>query len=64
VPWNELSLSINSNHASVTYLTNLIYNSIQYAVGSGDLACFVGHNAFLRWKAIQSVAFEEDGMSK
>ncbi len=23
----------------VTYLTNLIYNSIQYAVGSGDLAC-------------------------
>ena len=25
---------------------------------------FVGHNAFLRWKAIQSVAFEEDGQSK
>jgi len=24
---------------AVTYLTNLIYNSIQYAVGSGDLAC-------------------------
>jgi hypothetical protein len=25
---------------------------------------FVGHNAFLRWKAIQSVAFEEDGQGK
>jgi len=24
---------------AITYLTNLIYNSIQYAVGSGDLAC-------------------------
>jgi len=25
---------------------------------------FVGHNAFLRWKAVQSVAYEEDGMTK
>ena len=24
---------------------------------------FVGHNAFLRWKAIQSVSFQEDGQS-
>ncbi|PMD58223.1 uncharacterized protein K444DRAFT_592129 [Hyaloscypha bicolor E] len=48
----------------ITYLTNMIYQSISYAVGSGDLACFVGHNAFLRWKAIQSVAFEEDGKVK
>jgi hypothetical protein len=29
-----------------------------------DSMQFVGHNAFLRWKAIQSVAFEEDGQSK
>lgn len=28
-----------SDNPAVTYLTNLIYNSIQYAVGSGDLAC-------------------------
>ncbi|KAE9379340.1 hypothetical protein N431DRAFT_540949 [Stipitochalara longipes BDJ] len=49
---------------AITYLTNMIYQSISYAVGSGDLACFVGHNAFLRWKAIQSVAFEEDGKVK
>jgi cellulose synthase/poly-beta-1,6-N-acetylglucosamine synthase-like glycosyltransferase len=30
----------------------------------GDCAPFVGHNAFLRWKAIQSVSFMEDGVEK
>jgi hypothetical protein len=30
----------------------------------GDCAPFVGHNAFLRWKAIQSVSFIEDGVQK
>jgi hypothetical protein len=64
----------------VTYFTNLIYISIQFAVGNGDCAPvrlsspltwyvltrpqFVGHNAFLRWKAIQSVAYEEEGKLK
>ncbi|KAK6596305.1 glycosyltransferase family 2 protein [Botrytis cinerea] len=51
-------------HASVTYFTNLIYMSITFAVGNGDCAPFVGHNAFLRWKAVQSVAYEEDGQLK
>jgi cellulose synthase/poly-beta-1,6-N-acetylglucosamine synthase-like glycosyltransferase len=45
----------------ITYFTNLIYASIQFAVGNGDCAPFVGHNAFLRWKAIQSVAYEKEG---
>ncbi|KAK3679131.1 hypothetical protein LTR78_000691 [Recurvomyces mirabilis] len=48
----------------ITYFTNLIYTSIQFAVGSGDCAPFVGHNTFIRWKAIQSVSWEEDGMTK
>lgn len=38
--------------------------SITFAVGNGDCAPFVGHNAFLRWKAVQSVAYEEDGQLK
>lgn len=38
--------------------------SITFAVGNGDCAPFVGHNAFLRWKAVQSVAYEEDGELK
>ncbi|OQO07976.1 hypothetical protein B0A48_06769 [Cryoendolithus antarcticus] len=45
----------------ITYFTNLIYTSIQFAVGSGDCAPFVGHNTFVRWKAIQSISWEEGG---
>ncbi len=48
----------------ITYFTNLIYTSIQFAVGNGDCAPFVGHNAFLRWKAVQSVSFQEDNTTK
>lgn len=48
----------------ITYFTNLIYASIQFAVGNGDVAPFVGHNAFLRWKAIQSVSYQENGKTK
>ena len=48
----------------ITYFTNLIYTSIQFAVGNGDCAPFVGHNTFIRWKAIQSISWEEDNMTK
>ncbi|KAF2643362.1 hypothetical protein P280DRAFT_250925 [Massarina eburnea CBS 473.64] len=48
----------------IKYFTDLVYTSIQYAVGNGDCAPFVGHNTFIRWKAIQSIAFEHDGMTK
>lgn len=40
----------------ITFFTNQIYSAIRFAVGSGEAAPFVGHNAFLRWKAIQAVA--------
>jgi hypothetical protein len=39
----------------ITYFTNTVYRAIRYCVGSGEVAPFVGHNAFLRWKAVQSV---------
>ncbi|KAG6010511.1 hypothetical protein E4U43_008555 [Claviceps pusilla] len=46
----------------ITYFTNLIYSSIRYSIGSGETAPFVGHNAFLRWPAVQDVGVpEEDG---
>jgi hypothetical protein len=48
----------------ITYFTNLIYTSIQFAVGNGDCAPFVGHNTFIRWKAVQHISWEEDGMTK
>lgn len=34
----------------VTFFTNIVYSAIRFAVGSGEVAAFVGHNAFLRWQ--------------
>ncbi|KAM0714475.1 hypothetical protein Q7P37_010262 [Cladosporium fusiforme] len=39
----------------ITFFTNLVYSSIRFSIGCGEVAPFVGHNAFLRWKAIQDV---------
>lgn len=41
---------------AIAYFTNLVYSSIRFAVGSGETAPFVGHNAFIRWIAVQDVA--------
>jgi cellulose synthase/poly-beta-1,6-N-acetylglucosamine synthase-like glycosyltransferase len=49
----------------ITFFTNLIYSAIRYTVSNGDVAPFVGHNAVLRWSAIQQVSFfDEDGYEK
>jgi len=44
----------------VTFFTNLIYTAIRYTVANGDISPFVGHNAILRWSALQEVAYEDD----
>ncbi len=49
----------------ITFFTNLIYTAIEYTVANGDVAPFVGHNAILRWSAIQQVSYtDEDGYEK
>ncbi|EXJ65575.1 hypothetical protein A1O7_01916 [Cladophialophora yegresii CBS 114405] len=49
----------------ITFFTNLIYTAIEYTVANGDVAPFVGHNAVLRWSAIQQVSYtDEDGYEK
>ncbi|KAF7550680.1 hypothetical protein G7Z17_g5530 [Cylindrodendrum hubeiense] len=49
----------------ITFFTNIIYSIIRYAVANGDVSPFVGHNAILRWSAIQQVAYrDEDGYDK
>jgi cellulose synthase/poly-beta-1,6-N-acetylglucosamine synthase-like glycosyltransferase len=49
----------------ITFFTNLIYTAIRYTVANGDVAPFVGHNAMLRWSAIQQVSYiDEDGYEK
>ncbi|KAM3502634.1 hypothetical protein MY10362_004703 [Beauveria mimosiformis] len=46
----------------ITYFTNLVYSSIRFSIGAGEVAPFVGHNAFLRWRAVQDVGRpEQDG---
>jgi Glycosyl transferase family group 2 len=39
----------------ITYFTNLVYSAIRFAVGNGEVAPFVGHNAFLRWQGTKLV---------
>jgi cellulose synthase/poly-beta-1,6-N-acetylglucosamine synthase-like glycosyltransferase len=46
-------------HLSVTFFTNLIYTAIRYTVANGDVSPFVGHNALLRWSALQSISFTD-----
>ncbi|KAL5327520.1 hypothetical protein ACEPPN_005219 [Leptodophora sp. 'Broadleaf-Isolate-01'] len=56
----------NTFENGISYFTNIVYTAIKYGVGTGDVAPFVGHNAFLRWKSLQSIAFVDssDGQTK
>ncbi|KAK3392052.1 glycosyl transferase family group 2-domain-containing protein [Sordaria brevicollis] len=60
-----MNVSDSFFEGGVTWFTNLIYTAITYAVACGDACPFVGHNAMLRWQALQDAAcFEEDGYEK
>ena len=48
----------------ITFFTNLVYTAIRYAVSNGDVAPFVGHNAILRWSAIQDISYHLEGEEK
>ncbi|TGJ88666.1 hypothetical protein E0Z10_g51 [Xylaria hypoxylon] len=50
----------------VEWFTNLIYSAITFTVSIGDSVPFVGHNAVLRWSAVQDAAsyHDEDGYEK
>jgi Glycosyl transferase family group 2 len=47
-------------NARITFFTNLVYTYITFAVANGDATPFVGHNAMLRWSAIQDAASYKD----
>lgn len=59
-----MNVTDNYFEMGITFFTNLVYSAIRYGVSNGDVAPFVGHNAILRWSAVQDVAFEEDGVMK
>lgn len=42
----------------ITFFTNLVYSAIRFGVASGDVAPFVGHNAIIRWTAVQSIGYD------
>lgn len=50
----------------IGFFTRCINFAISYTVANGDLAPFMGHNAYLRWSAIQEAALvdPEDGLRK
>ncbi|PVF91458.1 hypothetical protein CPB86DRAFT_329264 [Serendipita vermifera] len=50
----------------ITHFTRRINHAISFACANGEVAAFVGHNAFLRWSAIRDVAFTDpaDGERK
>ncbi|GLB41071.1 putative glycosyltransferase family 2 protein [Lyophyllum shimeji] len=50
----------------IAYFTRRINRCISMACANGEVAPFVGHNAFLRWSALQDVAFFDprDGKEK
>ncbi len=41
-----------------TYFAKMCYAQIRFQVSNGECAPFVGHNAFVRWKALQDVAVD------
>ena len=60
-----LQVADNFFENGVAWFTDLIYTAIRFAVSCGDVAPFVGHNAIIRWAAVQSVGYnDEDGYEK
>lgn len=49
----------------ITFFTNLVYTAIKFGVANGGPCPFVGHNAVLRWSALQEIVYQdEDGYDK
>lgn len=43
----------------IAYFTRRINRCISMACANGEIAPFVGHNAFLRWRAVQDASFTD-----
>ncbi|KIW19871.1 hypothetical protein PV08_00446 [Exophiala spinifera] len=54
-----LNVTTSFFERTVTFFTNLVYTAIRFAVANGDVPAFVGHNAILRWSAIQDVQYSD-----
>lgn len=61
-----MQVSHNYFENGIAHFTRRINKAISFAAANGEVAAFVGHNAFLRWSALQDVAFidKADGERK
>ncbi|TFK97186.1 glycosyl transferase family group 2-domain-containing protein [Pterulicium gracile] len=61
-----MQVSFDFFENGIAHFTRRINRAISMACANGEVAPFVGHNAFLRWSAIQDAAFidEADGKKK
>ncbi|TFK95171.1 glycosyl transferase family group 2-domain-containing protein [Pterulicium gracile] len=61
-----MQVSFDFFENGIARFTRRINRAISMACANGEVAPFVGHNAFLRWSAIQDAAFidEADGKKK
>ncbi|KAI4717821.1 hypothetical protein E4T48_05997 [Aureobasidium sp. EXF-10727] len=53
-----MNVTDNFFENGITFFTNMVYTQIKYAIANGDVAPFVGHNAILRWSAVQDIAYD------
>jgi hypothetical protein len=53
-----MNVTNNFFENGITFYTNMVYTQIKYAIANGDVAPFVGHNAILRWSAVQDIAYD------
>lgn len=52
-----MQVSHNYFENGIAYFTRRINKCISFACCNGEVAPFVGHNAFLRWQAVQDASF-------
>jgi membrane glycosyltransferase len=53
-----MNVTQNFFENGITFFTNMVYTQIKYGIANGDVAPFVGHNAILRWSAVQDIAYD------
>lgn len=66
LPTDVMQVAHHYFENGITHFTRRINKSISFGCSNGEVAPFVGHNAFLRWEALQDAAFIDsaDGKKK
>ncbi|RDB26851.1 hypothetical protein Hypma_005327 [Hypsizygus marmoreus] len=66
LPTDVMQVAHHYFENGIAYFTRRVNRCISMACANGEVAPFMGHNAFLRWRALQDAAFTDtaDGRSK